>query len=147
MQESEKPVNILLVEDSVTDAELTIDALREGKIRNHVEHVHDGLEALAYLRQEAPFSDATRPDLILLDLNMPRMDGREVLREIKGDPELRVIPVVVLTTSSQDEDILESYGLAANNYIVKPVDLTQFFSVIQQMQNFWVRVVKLPPNS
>lgn len=145
MPENERIVEILLVEDSETDAELTLEALSEGKLQNHVNHVKDGVEALAYLRREDPFQDAVRPDLILLDLNMPRMDGRDVLREMKQDSELKVIPVVVLTTSGHDKDILESYGLAANNYIVKPVDLTAFFSVIQEVSHFWFRIVALPP--
>lgn len=147
MPENERIIEILLVEDSKTDAELTLEALSEGKLRNNVNHVKDGVEALAYLRNEKPYEDASRPDLILLDLNMPRMDGRDVLREMQQDDNLKVIPVVVLTTSSQDKDILESYGLAANNYIVKPVDLTAFFSVIQEVSHFWFRIVALPPNS
>ncbi|MEZ6060842.1 MAG: response regulator [Planctomycetaceae bacterium] len=145
MTDEHKPIDILLVEDSETDAQLTLEALAEGKIRNTVAHVPDGEEAMAYLRREGKYANATRPDLILLDLNMPKLDGRDVLKAIRSDEELRVIPVVVLTTSNQDRDVLESYGLAANNYIVKPVDLTQFFSVIQEVQEFWVTVVRLPP--
>ncbi|MCL4106804.1 UNVERIFIED_CONTAM: hypothetical protein GTU68_046198 [Idotea baltica] len=145
MSESERLVEILLVEDSKTDAELTLEALDQGKLFNKVFHVKDGEEAMAYLRQEGAYANSNRPDLVLLDLNMPKMDGRDVLREMRGDEQLKVIPVVVLTTSNQDKDILESYGLAANNYIVKPVDLTKFFGVIQEVSNFWLRIVALPP--
>ncbi|APZ92229.1 response regulator [Fuerstiella marisgermanici] len=145
MLENEKVIEILLVEDSVTDAELTLEALKEGRLQNNVHHVSDGEKAMAYLRREGDYRDASRPDLILLDLNMPRMDGRDVLKEMRNDENLKVIPVVVLTTSNYDKDILQSYGLAANNYIVKPVDLTQFFHVIQQVSHFWVKIVALPP--
>ena len=145
MTQSEKTIDILLVEDSETDAELTLEALQQGKLQNTVHHVKDGEEALRYLRREGEFESALRPDLILLDLNMPRVDGKEVLRQIRADEVLKVIPVVVLTTSSHDKDILESYGLAANSYIVKPVDLSSFFDVVKEINNFWVRVVALPP--
>ena len=145
MSQSEKTIDILLVEDSETDAELTLEALQQGKLQNTVNHVKDGEEALRYLRCEGEFSDALRPDLILLDLNMPRLDGREVLRQIREDESLKVIPVVVLTTSSHDKDILETYGLSANSYIVKPVDLASFFDVVKEINNFWVKVVALPP--
>lgn len=145
MSSSTKPIEVLLVEDSVTDAELALEALRQGKLKNTVNHVRDGEEAMRYLHKEGEFADVTRPDLILLDLNMPRLDGREVLRRIRDDESLKVIPIVVLTTSNQDQDILESYGLAANSYIVKPVDLNRFFEVVQEIQNFWVQVVALPP--
>lgn len=145
MQNGEKPIDILLAEDSQTDAELTIEALSSGKVRNNIYHVWDGEETMDFLRREGKYADAVRPDLILLDLNMPKLDGRDVLKEMRADEDLKVIPVVVLTTSTQDKDIHESYGLAANNYIVKPVDLTQFFSVIQNVQEFWFKVVKLPP--
>ncbi|ELP31047.1 response regulator receiver protein [Rhodopirellula baltica SWK14] len=121
-----------------------MDALQQGKIRNNVYHVWDGEEVLRFLRKEGEYKDAVRPDLILLDLNMPRMDGRTVLKEIRSDDQIKAIPVVVLTTSNQERDIHESYGLAANNYIIKPVDLVQFFEVIQSVQEFWVNVVKLP---
>ncbi|MCC9656259.1 response regulator [Rhodopirellula halodulae] len=144
MQNQPKPIDILLAEDSETDAELTIDALQQGKIRNNIHHVWDGEEVMQFLRKQGKYEGAVRPDLILLDLNMPKLDGRSVLKEIRSDVALKAIPVVVLTTSSQERDIHESYGLAANNYIVKPVDLTQFFSVIQSVQDFWVNVVKLP---
>ena len=140
-----KVIDILLVEDSDADAELTIEALQEGKLKNVVHRVKDGEEALRYLRMEQEYQEASRPDLILLDLNMPRLDGREVLKQIRGDDSLCVIPVVVLTTSSHDSDILDSYGLAANSYIVKPVDLDSFFKVVQEINHFWVQVVSLPP--
>ena len=145
MGKSAKVIDILLVEDSETDAELTLEALKQGKLQNTVFHVRDGQEALDFLYQRNEFTNASRPDLILLDLNMPKIDGREVLRQIRMDESLKVIPVVVLTTSNQDTDILESYGLAANSYIVKPVDLQSFFSVVKEISNFWVRVVSLPP--
>lgn len=145
MSHVEKVIDILLVEDSATDAELTLEALKQGKLENTVHHVPDGVEALAYLRREGKYSDAVRPDLILLDLNMPKLDGREVLKQIRADEELKIIPVVVLTTSSHDKDVIEAYGLAANNYIVKPVDLNSFFEVVREISNFWVRVVALPP--
>ncbi|MFK7769596.1 MAG: response regulator [Mariniblastus sp.] len=145
MSSGEKIIDILLVEDSETDAELTLEALKQGKLQNTVSHVKDGEEALQYLHREGEYADVPRPDLILLDLNMPKLDGREVLKRIREDEELNVIPVVVLTTSSSDKDILESYGLAANSYIVKPVDLQSFFDVIKEINNFWVRVVVLPP--
>ena len=145
MSRAEKVIDILLVEDSETDAELTLQALKQGKLENTVHHVKDGVEALKFLRKEGEYSDVKRPDLVLLDLNMPKLDGREVLRLIREDDSLKVIPVVVLTTSSHDKDILETYGLTANSYIVKPVDLNSFFDVVRQISNFWVRVVALPP--
>ncbi|MEI6562372.1 MAG: response regulator [Verrucomicrobiota bacterium] len=140
----EKPITILLVEDEPGDAYLTTEALKSAKILNRVHLVEDGVEAMAFLRREAPYANAPRPDLILLDLNLPRKDGRQVLAEIKSDPALGVIPVVVLTTSSADEDILQSYNLRANCYITKPVDLEQFMRVIKTMQEFWLTIVKLP---
>ena len=145
MSQGDKVIDILLVEDSETDAELTLQALKQGKLENTVHHVKDGVEAMQFLRKEGDFAGASRPDLILLDLNMPRLDGREVLKQIREDESLKVIPVVVLTTSSHDKDILETYGLTANSYIVKPVDLNSFFEVIRAINNFWVRVVALPP--
>ena len=145
MSQGDKVIDILLVEDSETDAELTLQALKQGKLENTVHHVKDGVEAMQFLRKEGDFAGAKRPDLILLDLNMPRLDGREVLKQIREDESLKVIPVVVLTTSSHDKDILETYGLTANSYIVKPVDLNSFFEVIRAINNFWVRVVALPP--
>ena len=139
------PVQILLVEDNPGDARLTEEALREAKVRNTLHHVEDGIDALAFLRQEGDFADAPRPGLIFLDLNLPRMDGREVLREIKNDPELRCIPVVVLTSSGAEQDIVNTYELHANCYITKPVDMNGFMKVVKSIENFWFSVVKLPP--
>jgi CheY-like chemotaxis protein len=138
------PIEILLVEDEPGDAYLTMEALKEGRFINRVHLVEDGVEAMAFLRREDRFSDAPRPDLILLDLNMPRKDGREVLQEIKRDPSLCMIPVVVLTTSKADEDILKSYQLHANCYVNKPVGLDQFTAVIRATQDFWFSIVRLP---
>ena len=139
------PVQILLVEDNPGDARLTEEALREAKVRNTLHHVEDGIDALAFLRQEGDFDDAPRPDLIFLDLNLPRMDGREVLHEIKNDPEFRRIPVVVLTSSGAEQDIVNTYELHANCYITKPVDMNGFMKVVKSIENFWFAVVKLPP--
>ena len=140
-----KPIVILLVEDEPGDAYLTTEALKSAKIINHVHLVEDGVQAMAFLHREGPYADAPRPDLILLDLNLPRKDGRQVLAEIKHNPSLNSIPVVVLTTSSADEDVLQSYNLRANCYITKPVDLEQFMSVVKATQEFWLSIVKLPP--
>ena len=139
-----RPIEILLVEDNPGDARLTREALCDAKVRNNLSVVSDGVEALAYLRNEAPFETAIRPDLVLLDLNLPRMSGREVLAEIKTDATLRRLPVVVLTTSSDEQDILESYNLYANCYITKPVDLDQFLSMVTSIEDFWLTIVKLP---
>ncbi|WP_426756872.1 response regulator [Myxococcus sp. Y35] len=139
------PIEILLVEDNPGDVRLTIEALKEGKVRNRLSVARDGVEALAFLRRVGAYSNAARPDLILLDLNLPRKDGREVLAEIKVDPSLRRIPVVVLTTSKAEEDILRTYDLHANCYIAKPVDLEQFISVVRSIDDFWLSVVRLPP--
>ena len=147
LQSTEKPIVILLVEDEPGDAYLTTEALKSAKIINRVHLVEDGVDAMAFLRREPPHAAAPRPDLILLDLNLPRKDGRQVLAEIKSDPSLNSIPVVVLTTSNADEDVLQSYNLHANCYITKPVDLEQFMAVIQATQEFWFSVVKLPPSS
>jgi CheY-like chemotaxis protein len=144
MTPSSRPVEILLVEDNPGDVRLTIEAMREGKVRNNLSVVRDGVEALEFLRRQGSFKDAVRPDLILLDLNLPRRDGREVLGDIKADPALRSIPVVVLTTSSAEADILKSYALHANCYITKPVDLEQFVNVVKSIDDFWLTVVKLP---
>ena len=141
------PIEILLVEDDPGDVELTQESLEESKIRVKLNVVNDGVQALEYLRKQNGYANATRPDLILLDLNMPRKDGREVLAELKIDENLKMIPVVVLTTSEADEDILKSYGLGANCYITKPVGLEQFSSVIQTFENFWFTIVRLPPNA
>ena len=139
-------IEILLVEDSMGDARLTMEALKENKFLNHLHHVSDGFEAMAFLYQQGQYSNVPRPDLILLDLNMPKMDGREVLEKIKQDNQLKRIPVVVLTTSQADEDILKSYDLNANCYISKPVDLDQFMEVIKSIKNFWLTIVKYPTN-
>ncbi len=139
-----RPIEILLVEDNPGDVRLTQEALGEAKVRNNLAVARDRVEALGYLRREPPFQDATRPDLVLLDLNLPRKDGREVLAEIKADPELRRLPVVVLTTSNAEKDILESYNLYANCYITKPVDLDQFVGIVTSIEDFWLTIVKLP---
>ena len=135
---------ILLVEDNPGDVRLTQEALKEGKLANNLHVAYDGMEALAYLRAEGEYSDRTIPDLILLDLNLPKKDGREVLEEIKKDDLLRKIPVVILTTSNDEADILKTYNLHANCYITKPVDLIQFIDVVQSIENFWFTLVKLP---
>ena len=139
-----RDIEILLVEDNPGDARLTLEALKEGRVRNRLAHVWDGVEALAYLRGEGPHAGARRPDLILLDLNLPRKDGREVLAEIKADERWKRIPVVVLTTSQSDEDIHRAYNLNANCYIAKPVDFDEFMRVIRTIQDFWLTIVKLP---
>jgi len=139
-----EPIEILLVEDSPDDADLTIDALRDGRVRNRVTVVDDGVEAMAYLRREDKYADAPRPDLILLDLNLPRKNGREVLAEIKQDSSLRRIPVVVMTSSDDEKDILTAYNLYVNCYVTKPVDLDQFIKVVKSIEHFWLCVVKLP---
>ena len=139
-----KPIDILLIEDNPGDVRLTKEVLMEGKVRNRLQVVGDGVEAMAFLRRENNYAEAPRPDLILLDLNLPKKDGREVLQEIKADHQLRRIPVVVLTTSAADEDILRSYDLSANCYITKPVDLYQFIKVIRSIEAFWLTIVSLP---
>ena len=145
--ESSMPIEVLLVEDDPGDVLMTQEAFEEHKVRNKLSVVSDGEEALSYLRHEGKFADAPRPDLILLDLNLPRVDGREVLAVIKDDEDLRRIPVVVLTTSQADEDILRSYSLHANAYVTKPVDFERFIAVVRQIDEFFVSVVKLPPRS
>ena len=140
----ERPVDILLVEDSPGDVRLTAEALRDAPIPNRLHHAEDGVEALAFLRREAPFAAAPRPDIILLDLNLPRLDGREVLSEIKTDARLRSIPLVVLTTSEALLDVQHSYALHANCYVVKPLDLERFMAVVSSIEDFWFGVVKLP---
>jgi two-component system response regulator len=139
-----KIVEILLIEDNVGDARLAMEALRDAKVRNNLNWVSDGVEAIAFLRREGKYTGAPRPDLILLDLNLPRKDGREVLSEIKADEKLRRIPVVILTTSQAEEDILRAYHLNANCYISKPVDLDQFIKVVKTIEDFWLTIVKLP---
>lgn len=142
-----RPIEILMVEDNPGDVRLTVEALKEGKVRNNMHTVVDGEEAMKFLRRQAPFAQAPRPDLILLDLNLPKKTGREVLTEIKADPQLRRIPVVVLTVSKSEQDILESYNLYANCYITKPVNLEQFLEVVKSIEDFWLTVVTLPPRS
>ena len=137
-------VEVLLVEDSPADARLTQEAFKGAKIRNRLSIVQDGVEALRYLRREGPYADAPRPHIVLLDLNLPRMDGREVLREIKTDPALSSIPVVILTTSQAEADIAAAYEYHANCYIQKPVDLQRFLEIVAQIESFWLTVVKLP---
>ncbi len=137
-------IEILLVEDSPDDADLTVDALRAGRVRNRVTVVEDGVEAMAYLRQQGDYADASRPDLILLDLNLPRKNGREVLAEVKQDPDLRRIPVVIMTSSDDEKDILAAYNLYVNCYVTKPVDLDQFIGVVKSIEHFWFSIVKLP---
>jgi two-component system, chemotaxis family, response regulator Rcp1 len=139
------PIEILLVEDDPGDVVLTRGALAESKVSNVIHVVQDGVEALAFLRRQPPYADVDRPDLVLLDLNLPRKGGLEVLAEVKNDPELRQIPVVVLTTSSADEDVIRSYDLHANAYIQKPVDLSRFLSVVHAVDEFFVSMVRLPP--
>jgi two-component system, chemotaxis family, response regulator Rcp1 len=141
------PIEILLVEDSPSDAALTVEALQAGKILNNLNRVVDGVEAMAYLKKQGQFINAPRPDLIMLDLNLPRKDGREVLRELKSDPDLKFIPIIVLTTSKADKDVLQSYALNANCYITKPVDFQQFIDVVKMIENFWLSVVTLPPKA
>jgi chemotaxis family two-component system response regulator Rcp1 len=139
------PVEILLVEDNPADVRLTREALSSDRLWNHLSVAKDGVEAMAYLRRQGTFAEAARPDLILLNLNLPKKDGREVLAEIKADAGLKLIPVVVLTLSAVEEDILKTYGLHANCYIQKPVDLRQFMKVMKSIENFWLAIVKLPP--
>jgi two-component system, chemotaxis family, response regulator Rcp1 len=140
------PIEILLVEDNAADVRLTIEALKEAKMCNHLSVVDDGVKAMEFLNRTGSYADAPYPDLILLDLNLPRKDGREVLAEVKANPTLRRIPVVVLTTSQAEEDVLRAYDLHANCYIPKPLGFEQFMSVVQMMEEFWVSIVRLPPN-
>ncbi len=139
-----RPVEVLLVEDDPGDVLMTREAFEDNKVRNNLHVVPDGVDALAFLRREGRYAGAPTPDLVLLDLNLPRKDGREVLAEIKADPVLRRIPVVVLTTSEAEEDVLRSYELHANAYVTKPVDFEQFIRVVRQIDDFFVTVVKLP---
>ena len=141
---SQRPILILLVEDNEGDVRLTREAFKEGRVANRLEVVSDGVEALRYLRREGPHAEALRPDLILLDLNLPKMDGREVLEKIKTDPQLKRTPVVVLTTSSAEDDIVRTYDLHANCYITKPVDFENFVGVVRSIDEFWLNTVTLP---
>lgn len=142
----ERPIHILLVEDNPADVRLTTEALKEGKVRNTLSWAKDGVEALDFLYKRGQFADAEMPDLILLDLNLPKKNGREVLEELKNHPTLKSIPVVVLTTSRAEEDILRSYELHANCYIIKPVDLDKFMAVVKAIDHFWLSIVTRPPN-
>ncbi len=146
MMEKRMPnsIEILLVEDNAADVRLTKEALRDAKVQNRLHVATDGVEAIEFLRRQGNFTNAPRPDLILMDLNLPRKDGREVLEEIKADDKLKMIPVVVLTTSHAEEDIIRAYGLHANCYVTKPIDFPQFMEVIKSIENFWLTVVKLP---
>lgn len=140
-----RPIEILMVEDSPSDVQLAVEALREAAVPNTLRVVEDGAEAMAYLRREGQYAGAARPDLVLLDLNLPRMDGREVLAELKASPELRAIPVVVLTTSKADRDVQRAYDLHANCCIAKPVDFGRFLEVVRAIEHFWLTVASLPP--
>lgn len=140
----DRPVEILLVEDSPGDVRLTREVLRDATVPNRLHHAPDGEQAMAFLRREGAFADAPSPDVVLLDLNLPRRDGREVLTDIKDDPGLRRIPVIVLTTSAAERDIMRAYDHHVNAYIQKPVDLEQFYTVVRSIESFWLRVVELP---
>jgi two-component system, chemotaxis family, response regulator Rcp1 len=140
-----KPINILLVEDNPGDADLAREALENSKFNNNLQVVDDGEKAMAFLHREGLYRDVPMPDLILLDLNLPKKDGRQVLAEIKADPELMRIPVVILTTSRAEEDVLRTYNLHANCYITKPIDLNQFLHVVRSIEDFWMSIVVLPP--
>jgi CheY-like chemotaxis protein len=144
MEKIANEIEILMVEDSPGDVRLTIEALKDAKIHNHLSVVRDGEEALAFLRKQGQYAKAPRPDLILLDLNLPKKDGREVLKEIKQEENLKRIPVVILTISTAEKDILKAYDLHANCYITKPVDFEQFTEVVKSIEDFWFTVVKLP---
>ena len=140
-----RPIEILLVEDSPGDVRLTEEAMIDSRVKNKLNVVMDGEEAMRYLKRDGEYSDVNLPDLILLDLNLPRKDGREVLKEIKQDPELKKIPVVILTTSRSEQDIIKTYESHANCYISKPVDLEEFLRVVRSINDFWLSIVKLPP--
>lgn len=145
-QTSAKPIEILLVEDNPGDVRLTREALKESKVLNNLHTAIDGVDALEFLQRKGEYVNAVRPDIILLDLNLPRKDGRELLADIKTDPDLRRIPVVILTTSKAEDDITQTYDLHANCYITKPVDLDQFIKVVKSVEDFWFTIVKLPRN-
>lgn len=140
------PVDILLVEDNPADVRLTLEALKESRVLTNLHVVGDGVAAMAFLRREGEYQKAPRPDLVLLDLNLPRKDGRQVLAEVKADDDLKRIPVAVLTTSQAEEDVVRSYDLHANCYVTKPVDLDQFLHVVRTINEFWLTIVKLPPH-
>ena len=144
VQGNPRPIEILLVEDSPTDVLMTVEAFKYAKVLNNLHVVENGVDALAFLRRQGAHAGAPRPDLILLDLNLPRKDGREVLADIKADPELKIIPVVVLTTSKAEEDVVKAYGLHANCYVTKPVDFASFAEVVRSIEQFWFTVVTLP---
>ena len=137
---------ILLVEDNPADARLTVEAFKEGEVSNNLTVVEDGVEAISYLRREGQYANASRPDIILLDLNLPRKHGREVLAEVKEDPDLRRIPVIILTTSRNEKDIIDTYNLHGNCYINKPVDLDRFMDIVRSVEEFWLTTVTLPAN-
>ena len=141
---SDKCIQVLMVEDDPGDVDLTKEALKDSKLSMRIAVVEDGEQAVKYLRRQKPYENAPRPDLILLDLNLPKMDGREVLKEIKCDPDLRTIPICVMTTSEAQADIQRAYGLGANCYVTKPLDLDQFIKVVHHVEAFWLTVVKLP---
>ena len=143
-QTSGRPIEILLIEDNPGDVRLTVEALRESKIQNRLHNAKDGMEAVAFLRRKGEYADAPRPDLILLDLNLPKMNGPEVLAEIKEDTALKHIPVVILTGSKDTDDITKTYNLHANCYVTKPIDLEQFIMVVKSVRDFWLTIVKLP---
>jgi two-component system, chemotaxis family, response regulator Rcp1 len=147
MNNNSEPIEILLVEDNPGDARLAVEALKDSKVHNNLYHVKDGVEAMNFLRRRGSYVDVPVPDLILLDLNLPRKDGREVLEEIKEDPELKLVPVVVLTTSEAERDLVRTYDLHANAYVVKPIDLDRFVEVVQAIEDFWFAIVKLPPKN
>jgi chemotaxis family two-component system response regulator Rcp1 len=138
------PVDVLLVEDNPGDVRLTKEALKDGKLKIHMHVVSDGMEAMAFLRKQGKYAASPRPDLVLLDLNLPKKDGRQVLAEIKDDPDLKRIPVVIITTSKAEEDVLKTYNLHANCYVTKPLDLDQFITVVKSIEQFWLTIVKLP---
>ena len=144
MLQNSRPIEVLLVEDNPGDVRLTREALKEGKVRNNLHVAADGVEALRFLRREGDHRNAVRPDLILLDLNLPRKSGREVLVEIKADPDLRRIPVIILSTSASDDDVASAYDLAANCYVTKPVDLDEFIGVVRAIDSFWLSLARLP---
>jgi two-component system, chemotaxis family, response regulator Rcp1 len=141
------PIEILLIEDNPADVRLTREAFLQARVQNNIHVVQDGDSAITFVQQKEPYQDAPRPDLILLDLNLPKKDGRDVLAEIKADPQTQLIPVVVLTTSDDEEDVLRSYNLHANAYLVKPIDIMRFIKMIQSLEQFWLSFVKLPPKT